>query len=79
MYILNRENFFIINDAHDITMVTLELMRIIVLSVARGMFRIVYPCGQTGAPTLNNTYEENKAPNNITSDARKSQMPSLAL
>ena len=54
-------------------------MRTAVLNVPMGMFS--KPCGQvpSGAPTRSRMYEENKAPNNMTSDARNSQMPTLAL
>src|SRR5213594_3975535 len=68
---------FIFNDAHAITIVTDELMRMIVLIVPSGTLRS--PCGHSGAPTRSRMYDENKAPNSITSDARNNQMPSLPL
>src|SRR5438445_4636622 len=68
---------FIFNDAHAITIVTDELMRMIVLMVPSGTLRS--PCGHSGAPTRSRMYDENKPPNSITSDARNNQMPSLPL
>jgi hypothetical protein len=72
---------FSLSDAQDITMVTDEAMRMMVLSVASGTFRNSRPWCQVpgGAPVRSSTYEENRAPNSITSEARKSQTPSLAL
>src|SRR5438093_13134613 len=68
---------FIFNDAHAITIVTDELMRMIVLMVPSGTIRS--PCGHSTAPTRSRMYVENSAPNSITSDARNNQMPSLPL
>jgi hypothetical protein len=68
---------FIIRDAHDITIVMLEVMSTAVFTVARGTSSTW--CGHSTDPILRRIYEENKAPNNITSDARNNHIPSLAL
>jgi hypothetical protein len=41
MYIRNFVKFFIIKEAHDITIVTLDVIRTMVFAVARGTFRMV--------------------------------------
>ena len=43
------------------------------------MFNLGLISNQYGSLVLSIIYAENKAPNNMTSDARKSQIPSLAL
>src|SRR5258708_37733625 len=78
-YILNLAKSFIFSDAHAITTVMLEQMRTMVFVMPSGMFN--KPCGESpgAAPTRSRMKDENNAPNNITSDARKSHMPTLAL
>src|SRR2546422_6584244 len=61
------------------TTVTLEAISTKVFTVASGTFRKVQPRGQVGAAVRSRINDENSAPNSITSDARKSQIPSLAL
>ena len=61
------------------TIVTLDVISTMVLNSASGTSRIVAPNGHSVAPTLRSTYEENRPPNSMTSDARKSQIPSLTL
>src|SRR5919201_4814846 len=68
---------FNLRDAQAITIVTDELIRMMVLMVPSGT--LSSPCGHSGAPTRSRMYDENSAPNNITSDARNNQMPSLPL
>src|SRR6266404_1781547 len=79
MYNLYRPGFFIFSEAQLMTIVTLEIISTSVLIVASGMLRNSAPCSHVSAPVRNSTYVENNAPNSITSEARKSQMPSLAL
>src|SRR5436190_11610211 len=66
---------FNLSDAHAITIVTDELMRMTVLIAPSGT--LSSPCGHSAAPLRRMMYVENKAPNSITSEARNSQMPSL--
>src|SRR5438067_6662973 len=61
------------------TTVTLDRIRTKVLTVASGTLRNVQPRGQSGALLRNRIYVEKSAPKSITSDARNSQMPNLAL
>src|SRR5271169_6734150 len=80
MYNLYLPRFFIFNETQLMTIVTLEIISTSVLIVARGILRpILAPFSQVSAPVRSSTYVENNAPNSITSEARKSQMPSLAL
>src|SRR5579871_2541166 len=79
IYILYLPRSFFFKDAQLMTIVKLEMIRTMVLIVARGTFRNAAPCSQVSAPVRSNTYVENSAPNNMTSDARNSHMPSLAL
>jgi len=60
-------------------MVTDEEIRSMVLSVASGTLRMLAPRGHSGAATRSKMYDEKSAPNSITSEAKNSQMPSLAL
>ena len=62
-----------------ITVVILEVIRTKVLTVPTGIFS--QPCGQkpSGEPTRNRIYVEKSAPNSMTSEARNSQIPTLAL
>jgi hypothetical protein len=53
-------------------------MRAIVLIVASGTLRIWDPTGHALEPVLRIISVENKAPNNMTSEARKLHTPSLA-
>ncbi len=59
------------------TIVTDELMRTTVLKNASGTLSSSEPCGHSTEPTRSRMYDENSAANSITSDARKSQTPSL--
>ena len=68
---------FSLSEAHDITIVTDEQMRMTVLIAPS--FTLSSPCGHSVAPTLSRMYVENSAPNSMTSDARNNQMPSLPL
>ena len=70
---------FILSDAQDITIVTDDPMRTMVLSVASGTLRIVAPSGHSVAPVRRMMYDEKSAPNSMTSEARNSQIPSLTL
>src|SRR5579863_2211871 len=79
MYSLYFPKLFIFSDAQLITIVTLETISISVLSVASGTFRNSAPCSHVSDPVRSRTYVENSAPNNITSDARNSHTPNLAL
>ena len=80
MNILNPFMSFSLRATQDFTMVQLDRIKLNVFRVAKGMFKCVSPeGGQTGDPTLKRIYAENNPPNNIISDARKSQIPSLAL
>src|SRR5262245_47253939 len=74
--VLNRRR---ISEAQAITMVTDEVMSTMVLKVAIGTLRMLDPWGQVSEPTRIMMQVANRAPNSITSDARKSQMPSLPL
>src|SRR5205085_12616743 len=66
--------------AHAKTTVTDEMINTSVLTVASGMFSpSSRPCGQCGTPLRRRISDEKSAPKSITSDARKSQIPSLAL
>src|SRR5208283_3380356 len=69
--------FFMTREAQAITIVILEEMSTAVFSVASGISSA--PRGHSGEPTRSKIYVVNKAPNSITSDARKSQMPIFAL
>src|SRR5437763_17049697 len=64
---------------HAMITVTDEAMRTNVLSVASGTLRNVQPRGHDAALLRSRMYDENSAPKSMTSDARNSQMPNLAL
>ena len=80
MNILKPFMSFSLRATQDFTIVQLDRIKLNVFRVAKGMFKCVSPeGGQTGDPTLKRIYAENNPPNNIISDARNSQIPSLAL
>src|SRR5262249_21009886 len=68
---------FIFSVAHAITIVTDELIRMIVLIVPSATLN--WLCGHSGPPTRSRMYDENSAPNSITSEDRNSQTPNLPL
>src|SRR4051812_29167388 len=61
-----------LSDAHAITIVTDEPISTKVLNIPSQTFRS--PCGHSTAPVRRMMYVENRAPNNITSEARNNQI-----
>src|SRR6187397_2338630 len=53
------------------------IRKIAVFANPRYRFSTSLPCGQNCAETRSSAYDENSAPNSITSDARNSQIPSV--
>src|SRR5579859_371969 len=79
MYNLYLPRFFCFSDTQLMTIVMLEMISTMVLMVARGILRNAAPCSHVSEPVRRRTYVENSAPKSITSDARNSHTPSLAL
>ena len=61
------------------TIVTDEVIRNKVFNVARGTFKISAPLGHVSTPVRKKMYAENKPPNSMTSEAKKSQTPNFPL
>jgi hypothetical protein len=79
IYFRKPSRLFIFKDAQLISTVILEIIRINVFKVPRGIFNGRWCHAPGSAPTRSKMYEENNAPKSMTSEARNNQIPTLAL